>query len=189
MYLPYYFTARKRSLGQGNIFAPVCHSVHRGDVSQHALQVVSQHALQQVSGGVYPSMPCRSPGGSPGLHPGEKLRGLARGVSRPTPRGVSIPTPWGSPVPIQGVSIPTPRGVSRPTPRGVSRPTPRGCIPECTEADPPMDGYCHRWYASYWNAFLLPTAREGNVFTPVCHSVHRWEVCLGGGGSLPTPRY
>ena len=25
-------TARKRSLGQGNIFAPVCHSVHRGGV-------------------------------------------------------------------------------------------------------------------------------------------------------------
>ena len=25
------FTARKRSLGQGNIFAPVCHSVHRGE--------------------------------------------------------------------------------------------------------------------------------------------------------------
>ena len=24
------FTARKRSLGQGNIFAPVCHSVHKG---------------------------------------------------------------------------------------------------------------------------------------------------------------
>ena len=24
------FTARKRSLGQGNIFAPVCHSVHSG---------------------------------------------------------------------------------------------------------------------------------------------------------------
>ena len=23
-------TARKQSLGQGNIFAPVCHSVHRG---------------------------------------------------------------------------------------------------------------------------------------------------------------
>ena len=26
------FTARKRSLGQGNIFAPVCHSVHREGV-------------------------------------------------------------------------------------------------------------------------------------------------------------
>ena len=25
------FTARKRSLGQGNIFTPVCHSVHRGE--------------------------------------------------------------------------------------------------------------------------------------------------------------
>ena len=63
-----------------------CVSVHRGVVSQHALQVVSQHALQQVSGGCrgrgvggcgcypsmhcrwYPSMPCnRSPGGVPGL--------------------------------------------------------------------------------------------------------------------------
>ena len=31
-------TARKRSLGQGNIFAPVCHSVHRGggSASVHA---------------------------------------------------------------------------------------------------------------------------------------------------------
>ena len=31
-------TPRKRSLGQGNIFTPVCHSVHRGCVcvSQHA---------------------------------------------------------------------------------------------------------------------------------------------------------
>ena len=27
---PQFITARKRSLGQGNIFAPVCHSVHRG---------------------------------------------------------------------------------------------------------------------------------------------------------------
>ena len=26
----YIFTARKRSFGQGNIFTPVCHSVHRG---------------------------------------------------------------------------------------------------------------------------------------------------------------
>ena len=25
-----FFTTRKRSLGQGNIFAPVCHSVHGG---------------------------------------------------------------------------------------------------------------------------------------------------------------
>ena len=30
-----------------------------------------------------------------------------------------------------------------------------GCIPACTEADPPADGYCCGRYASYWNAFLL----------------------------------
>ena len=68
-------------------------------------------------------MPCRSLGshpgggelrglawaGSPGPHPGGKLRGLARGVSRSTPG----------------------EGVSRPTPRDV-------CIPACTEADNPL---------------------------------------------------
>ena len=30
-------TARKRSLGQGNIFAPVCHSVHRGGCLPHCM--------------------------------------------------------------------------------------------------------------------------------------------------------
>ena len=56
-----------------------------GVVSQHALQVVSQHALQQVSGGRYPSMPCRCPG----PHPGGKFRGIwpDGGVCRPTPKG------------------------------------------------------------------------------------------------------
>ena len=31
IYLWFIFTARKRSLGQGNIFTPVCHSVHGGE--------------------------------------------------------------------------------------------------------------------------------------------------------------
>ena len=43
------FTARKRSLGQGNMFTSVCLSMGGGVLPQHALQVVSQHALQQVS--------------------------------------------------------------------------------------------------------------------------------------------
>ena len=38
-------------LGQGYVFTCVCDSVHRGVLSQHALQVVSQHALQQISVG------------------------------------------------------------------------------------------------------------------------------------------
>ena len=45
------FTARKGSLGQGNIFTSVCQEFCSGGevLSQHALQVASQHALQQVS--------------------------------------------------------------------------------------------------------------------------------------------
>ena len=42
--------------------------------------------------------------------------------------------------------------------------------------------------------FLLPTAREGNVFTGVCHSVHNRphgysftaHPCYGAGGMHPT---
>ena len=30
-----FFTARKRSLGQGNVFTPVCHSVHGGRAGLH----------------------------------------------------------------------------------------------------------------------------------------------------------
>ena len=119
------FTARKRSLGQGNIFRSACQEFcPRGRgvlVSQHALQV------SRGVGGGYPSMPCRSAGphprgklrglawgGSPGPHPGGKLMGLAwrgplgphlGGVARPTPRGVSRPAPGGgSPGPHLGVS-------------------------------------------------------------------------------------
>ena len=91
-------------LGQGNIFRSVCQEFcpWGGGV------VVSQHALQV-------SRPT----------PREKLRGLAWGVSRPTPRGVS-----------------------RPTPGGVSQHAPR-------QTPHPADGYCCGRYASYWNAFLF----------------------------------
>ena len=64
------------------------------------------------SGWWYPSMPCRFPA----PHPGGSLRGLAGGVSRPTPEGVSRPTPG--------------RG-------GLQAHTQGGCIPACTEADTP----------------------------------------------------
>ena len=93
-----FFTARKSSLRRLCFYR--CVSVH-SVVSQNALQVASQYALQQVSGGRYPSMPCKFPdphprvklrgiwpGGSPGPHPRGKLRGIRLGgVSRPTPKG------------------------------------------------------------------------------------------------------
>ena len=97
-----------------------------GVVSQHALQVVSQHALQQISrGGGIPAciagfqaltrgeVEGSGQGGSPGPHPRGKLRGLAWGVSRPTPGGLQAHT-WGG-LHTQGV-----------------------CIPACTEADIPQ---------------------------------------------------
>ena len=76
----------------------------------------------------YPSMPCRSPG----PHPGGSLRGLARGVSRPTPRGeVEGSGLRGSPGPhpggnLRGLALrgsPGPHlgGVSRLTPSSVSQ--------------------------------------------------------------------
>ena len=105
----------------------------------------------------YPSMPCRSPG----PHPVGRLRGLARGFSRPTPRGEAEGSG-------RGVSRPTPRwgcvqahtqGVSRPTPMegGLQAQTHGGCFPACTEADtiPQADSYCCGRYASYWNASLF----------------------------------
>ena len=117
----------------------VSHSVHTGrGVSQPALQVISQHALQVSRVGVCVCIPACLTGFQ--THT-QGFRGLAKG-------GLQAHT-WG------WVSRPTPRVVSKPTPRGVSQPTPRGCIPGCTEADPPTDGYCCGRYASYWNAFLF----------------------------------
>ena len=51
------FTVRNEVAKVMFLHVSVSHSVHRGVLSQHALQVVSQHALQW--GGVLSSMHCR----------------------------------------------------------------------------------------------------------------------------------
>ena len=119
--------------------------------------------------GWYPSMPCRSRGGGiPAYLVGlqaqtwGRLRGLARGVSRPTPRGrlrvltrgVSRPTPRGevegsgqgglqahTQREVEGSSQgwspgPHPGGRLRGLARGVSRPTPRGSPSPHLEGSP-----------------------------------------------------
>ena len=87
-------------------------------------------------------------GGSPGPHPGGKLRGLARGVSRPRPRGKVEGSGWGG---LQ----PTPRGdvegsgwgvISRSTPRGVGVSSMHWC--RTPPQPPPADGYYCGRYAS-----------------------------------------
>ena len=80
--------------------------------------------------------------------------------------------------------------------RGVSRPTPGGgvCIQACTEADPPpVDGYCHGQYASYWNAFLFegtfqrlfcycPQTKFAKVMFLQVSVCPQGEACVAHGG-------
>ena len=76
-------------------------------------------------------MPCRHLwGGGLQAHTQGEDEGSRQGVSRPTP-GASPGHIW---IGSQG---PRPGGSPGPHPEGL-------CVPACTEADPPMDGYCHR---------------------------------------------
>ena len=105
-----------------------------------------------------------SQGGCLGPGPGVRLRGLAEGVSRPTPGGSPDPHLGGLQA-HTGVSRPTLGGLQAHTRgEGVSRPRPRprgrgrGCVSQHAlrqTPPPPADGYCCVRYASYWNAFLL----------------------------------
>ena len=147
------FTARKRSLGQGNMFTGVCLSTG-GVLSQHALQVVSQHALQQVSGGWgvcypsmhcrwYPSMPCsRSWGGLQAHSQGGSGGGSGLG---PQPRG-KLRGIWSREGTCSGGDAWS-RG-------GGACFGGDACSGGCLVETPP-DGYCCGPYASYWNAFLF----------------------------------
>ena len=118
---------------EGFVFTHVCLSTGKM-VSQHDLQVVSQQFFRW---------------GCVSHH--------ALQVSRPTPKGELEGSDRG------GVSRPTPRGVSRSTLRGGSPsphpggfPSPHlGISQHALRQTPPADSYCCRWYASYWNAFLL----------------------------------
>ena len=84
-----------------------------------------------TGGGWYPSMPYRSPGQPPAGEVEES--GWGMGVSRPTAGGGGKLRGLG-----RGVPRPTPRVNLRGLARGFSRPTHGGCIPACTETDPPL---------------------------------------------------
>ena len=97
LYCQFLFTSRKRS-----------HSVHRGVVSQYALQVSRPTPRGEVEG-------------SGGL-----------GVSRPTPRG-KLRVWLGV-----GLQAHTQGGVERSGRGGLQAHTQGVCIPACTEADTPL---------------------------------------------------
>ena len=119
-------------LGQGYVFTRVCDSVHRGWYPSMHCRWYPSMPCSRSRGGWYPSMPCRIPG----LHPRGKLRGLARGISRPTPGGVS-------PGPQKGGGLLREQWGSAP-----------GGACSGGVWSPPCDSYCCGRYASYWNAFL-----------------------------------
>ena len=102
------FLTPETKLRQSYVFTRVCDSVHTG-VSQHALQVsggvVSQHALLVSRPTPRMELEGSGQGGSPGPHPGGKLRGLAGGVSSPTPRGSRLTLEGGSPGPHPGLGV------------------------------------------------------------------------------------
>ena len=75
-----FFLPPATKLGQGYVFTRVCDSVHRGGGIPACFV-----------GGIPACLAGLQGGGSPGPHPGGKLRGLAGRVSRPTPRRVCIP--------------------------------------------------------------------------------------------------
>ena len=122
-----FITARKRSLGQGNIFTPVCHSVHMGGGEYLGRDT----PWDQVSPGTRYRYPREQ------VHP---PRYTSRDQVHPpwtryTPRPGTPPTPW-----------------DQVHPPGPSTPPRPGTPPSsaCWEIRATSGRY-----ASYWNAFLL----------------------------------
>ena len=124
-----YIYRPQRSCGQGNIFTPVCHSVHRGGLPQCMLGCHPPLWTRQTPPprpGRHPLRPGRPPG--PGRHP-----------------------PWTRQTPPDQADTPPDQADTPPDqadPPGPGRPPP--------EADSRIRSTSGR-YASYWNAFLLFT--------------------------------
>ena len=137
------FTARKRSLEQGNVFTGVCDSVQGGGGawSQRVCLVSGGGCL--VPGGYGPSMPCRFSG----PHSRGKFRGiwLGGGLQAHT-QGGKLRGIWSRPTlkgEVEGYLV---QAHTQGGSWGGSGPGP---------PHPPRDGYCCGRYTSYWNAFLL----------------------------------
>ena len=99
-----FITARKRSLGQGNIFTPVCHSVHRGGVhgcfGRGACVVALGGHAWLLRGGCAWLLPggmhgCCSSGGHAWLLPGGMHGCCSGGSCVVAPRGGHVWLLWG----------------------------------------------------------------------------------------------
>ena len=117
----------QRSCGQGNIFAPVCHSVHRGGVCLGACWDTT---------------------------PPEQTPPRSRHPPKQTPPGSRHPPEADTPQADTPQSRPPQSRHTHPSPRAD---TPQADTPQSRpppEADSGIQSMSGR-YASYWNAFLL----------------------------------
>ena len=163
------FTTRKRSLGQGNIFTPVCHSVHRGDggggipaciaggipaclaaggcvLFQHALQVVSEHAT--------------APGNRPpprSRPPWEQAPPCCKACWASTPPPSCCKAYWDTTCNACWDSTPHSAGLLQ----GGS--APGGCL-----AETPPDSYCYRTCPRLIHAWMIFPLSLFHLIEPEC---------------------
>ena len=162
------FYRPQRSCGQGNIFAPVCHSVHGGGVCLSACWDTTPPWEQTSPWSRHP--PGADPPGSrhpPGADtPWEQTPPWSRhppGADTPYPpeqTPLRKPTPTPRSRPPEQTPPPHsrhPPGADTPPPPGADTPprqTPSGSRHPSREADSSIRSMSGR-YASYWNAFLF----------------------------------
>ena len=147
----------KRSFGQGNIFTPVCHSVHRGGVSAPNFRG-GRGVPGEVPPRQTPLPPGRHPPGRhpPGRHPPGQAPPRQAPPWQAPPRAGTPPgrhPPWAGTPPGQAPPPgrhPSPRQAPLPPGR---HPSPRQTPPRA--GTPPGTRSTLGRYASYWNAFLL----------------------------------
>ena len=163
---PYYYRLQ-RSCGQGNIFAPVCHSVHRG-------------LYASVNAGMPPPRSRHPPEQTPpqGRHP--------LGADPPqkqTPQEQIPPQKQTSPNPPRADTPPKADPPKTDTPQEQTPPT--KADPPQEQTPPPRKADSGIWsmsgrYAPYWNAFLF-----NKIFDKNCMKMKKR---IGPEGALETPQ-
>ena len=157
--VPFYFSfVTGRNCGQGNIFTPVCHSVHRGGVLPQCMLGYHPPPRDQAdtpppgSETTTPHPPgTRQTPTGPGIPP--RIRHHPPPGTRQTPQIRHHPSPRSDTTPPPGSDTTPPPGPGRPPPG--TRQTPQDqADPPPPEADSSIRSMSGR-YASYWNAFLL----------------------------------
>ena len=126
------------------------------------LHVSVSHSVPSMPCRWYPSIPCRSQGSIPAClagfqaHTQGKLRDLAWGGLQAHTQGEVEGSGLGeSPGPhLGGLQAHTQGSLQAHTQGGLQAHT-WGVSQHVLRQNPPADGYCCGWYASYWNAFLF----------------------------------